>query len=74
VLCYHQPGNVAAVFDYTGGCGLNYHVRRDWAHAGGHEASGFFIFHEAHAAGPEGLQFRVVAKPGDFYVILVGSI
>ena len=53
MFCYHQPGNIAAVFDNAVGCGLNHHVRGGRGDARGHKTSGFFIFHQAHAAGAE---------------------
>jgi hypothetical protein len=57
----HQTGDIASVFDNPwAGC-LNHQIRCNGSHAGCHQATGFFIFNQAHAAGTVGFKLRMVA-------------
>ena len=49
----HQAGDVATMFDDAGAGGLKNHVRGCRGYTGSHQSSGFFIFHQAHAAGAD---------------------
>jgi hypothetical protein len=74
MFCDHQADDVATMFDDAGVGGLNNHVRGCGGDTGSHETSGFFIFHQTHAAGAERFQLRMVTESGNFYAILVGSL
>jgi hypothetical protein len=69
----HQADNIAAVFNDAVGFGVKGHLRSRRSDAGSHETSGFLIFHQAHAAGTERLEIRMVAQSGNFYAVLVGG-
>ena len=70
----HQAGNIAAVFGDALVGGLNNHVSGRGRDASGHEAPGFFIFHQTHSAGAEWFKVRVVAEFGNFYAVLLSSL
>jgi hypothetical protein len=53
MFCDHEAGDIATMFDDAGAGGLKNHVRGGGSDTGSHESSGFFIFHQTHAAGPE---------------------
>ena len=65
----HQAHNVAAMAQDPRGLGSNGHLLGHRRDTGGHQPTGFFIFHQAHPAGAEGFQVRMVAQVGDFNVI-----
>ena len=70
----HESYNVATMFDDARGCGLQNHVPGCGGDTGRHQASGVFIFHQAHTAGAKRLQVRMMTKSGNFYAILFSGI
>jgi hypothetical protein len=62
------------MFDDPRRCGLQDHIPSDRGDTGRHETSGFFIFHQTHAAGPIWLEIRMMAESGNFYAVLFGCL
>ncbi len=71
---HHQPDDVAPMPYNGGGVRADGHVRGGRRDAGSHEAAGFFVLHEAHAAGSEWLQIRVVAERRDLDSVFQGRV
>ena len=65
----HQAHNVAAMTENARGFGSNGHFRGNRRDTGGHQPSGFPIFHQAQPAGAKGFQVRMIAQVRDFNVI-----
>ena len=57
----HQACDIASMIDHPRtGC-LYHHIVGNGGDTGGHQPRGFFILHQAHAAGAIGLEIRMVA-------------
>jgi hypothetical protein len=71
---YHQSDDIFAVLFYTRRVCLDGHIGGDRRYTGCHDPAGFFILHQAKAAGAERFKIMVVAQPGYFYPMLLGGV
>jgi hypothetical protein len=74
VFGYHQSDDIfTVIFDTRSVC-LDGHVGCNRRYAGRHDPAGFFILHQAEAAGTERFKIMMVAQPGYFYPMILGGI
>jgi hypothetical protein len=62
-----QFNNGLAMFNNSGGMGIDYHARGYRGNAGREEFASGLVFHDTDAAGTDRGQIRLMTKSGDMY-------